>query len=123
MAIKLQKEFNDYELNKELKATVVEMHLVEEGDDYNFKITVQLTGTDKVVRKVYFVDLTNMQSQFAQFCLNCNIVDENGEIDYRDLLYSEVVVCLVLTEGNEVMIDYIKKYPGEDYEFADYNQI
>lgn len=109
-----------YELNKELKGTVVEYQFIKEGGINNFIISIQLDGTNKVVRKTFFVDLINAESQFMEFCTNFDITYEDGELDLCELMYSDVIVCLVLAEGNKVIVDYIKKTPLGDYELKKY---
>lgn len=122
MAIKNMKKYNEYELNKELKGTVVEYHIFDEDENPNMKVCIQLDDADKVVCKTFFIDM-EINSSFSQFCINCGVVNDKGEIDLSELLYSDVVVCLILTESNKIMVDYIKKYPGEGYELIDYNQL
>lgn len=112
----------DWEFNKELVGTIVEVQLYDTDINPNFKVSVQLESDEKVVRKTFFFDL-DINSAFGQFCVNCEVVDEEGGIDFSNLLYSKVIVCLVLTQDNKIIVDYIKKYPGDDYQLVDYSQL
>lgn len=121
MGRRFVESYEGFELNKELKGTVVEYQFNEEGGVNNFVISIQLDESSKVVRKAYYVDLENTKSQFMEFCASLDIMYQDGELDLCELLYSDVIVCLVLAEANKIMVDYVKKTPCGDYELEDYN--